>query len=149
VRLANSAVLVHDDQPQATDEVRGTNGDCHVARYGRCMESLELNDVERAVLKAVGELSSEERWTDTEQASVRVIEILKAESMSFTIFTTPPWFGLQDECLHLEGLGLLKIDPGMASYVRPGEPAPTADRLFLCVTDTGRDVMLDSTSESQ
>ncbi len=98
----------------------------------------QFDDLERALLVAVGELSSEERWTDTEQASGRVVVLLREGGQSFTLYTTPPWFGLEPAVRRLDDLGLLTKHPGMASFTGPGQPAPTMDRLYLGPTEAGR-----------
>lgn len=89
-------------------------------------------------------------WLDTEQASERVLARLRDSGESFTLFTTAPWFGLSEPARHLEMLGLIAVDPGVAEFVPPGRPTPTAKCLFLAVTDKGiRTTRPEDSSEAQ
>lgn len=98
----------------------------------------DLDNLQQMLLRALSELTGQQQFTDTESASKRVVELLREAGGSFTIYTTPPWFGLRDAVEGLEEAGLAKIDPGIAEFVAPGQPAPTVGRLFLDLTDDGR-----------
>lgn len=58
----------------------------------------------------------------------------------------PPWFGMRDELEALEQEGFVEIDPGIAEYHAPNEPTPTTERLYLAITDAGREVLVPRNS---
>ncbi len=121
--------------------MRGTSygGNLGAPLYGDPMDdSVDLTDVEQIVVAVIGEQTTPDRSADTERVSEATVARLRERGGSFSLHTTPPWFGLAPEYRRLEDLGLVEIDPGMAPFVAPGEPAPTMDRLYLRLTDAGR-----------
>lgn len=111
---------------------------------------MELTREEQALLRAVHELQAElgdPRVPDTEMCGRRMNELLKAEGQTYTLSMKPPWYGTHEAARRLEELGLLEIDPGMASFVPRGQPAPTMERLALALTSEGRKLAESLTNE--
>ncbi len=102
------------------------------------MDEPELTDLDATVLNAVGAVCDDSGWTDTEQASAAVRDELVAVGSGGPLTGSGPWFGLRTEIEHLQALGLLEIDPGVASFHRSDDPSPTVDLHFLGLTDRGR-----------
>jgi hypothetical protein len=94
---------------------------------------LRLEPTESTLLEVL--TSVEDGAIDTESASRRVTQILRERGASFTLHTTPPWFGLQPAAARLENLGVLEVDPGLAHPVSPGQPSSSADHYILVTSE--------------
>lgn len=94
----------------------------------------QLSDLAAALLRVLASSSRDAPFVGTRQAADNVIEHFRATGNSFSLVGGSPWFGLSDAAHELQDLNLIDVDPGMASFVRPGDPAPTPDQFFLATS---------------
>lgn len=104
---------------------------------------MNLGATERALLNVI----THGDWTSTADASQAVVTRLNETGHTLPLATAPPWFGLSEASQRLERFGLAEIDPGVAEFLRPGEPAPTGQKLLLRITEDGVHFLSEPKSE--
>lgn len=109
----------------------------------RAIDEVRVDDQAHALLTALY-ATAVDAAASTKALSPAWVALMSELGINHMVFRSAPWWGTSEAARTLEALGIIEIDPGMASYVAPGRPAPTADMYFLVLTELGTAIQ-DST----
>jgi hypothetical protein len=76
-----------------------------------------------------------------EALAEKAYETAAADGESASVSGSAPWYGLDRELDQLQQLGLVEIDPGMASVVPPGSSAARTDGYAVVITQKANSLL--------
>lgn len=105
------------------------------------MRNLTAVEPDLELLRLIVDLEDalpESRALDTESIARAKFEAAMAARRSAMFVRQGPWYGLSDELSQLRRAGFVTVDPGVAEYRLPNQPASTPTHFYIAVSPGGR-----------
>jgi hypothetical protein len=109
------------------------------------VDLMALSQDERDLLTAVRDLQDGGERPSTKAVRDTLEKVWQGRSSGTVLSApTPPWHGVDSLVDPLRDQGLVLMHPGIATPIRPGQPASTPGMFWLELTDEGRRALAEA-----